>query len=166
MTAKSLLFSCSCQSPQLPTTFPLCPFILTSYPFLLLTEELIVQLIKNPPQFRRPEFLSWVEKICCRMDRWPTPVAQLVESACNVRDLDLIPGLGRSPGEGKGYPIQYSGLENSMDSPWVAKSPIGLSDFHFHFHSFLSLTEEFNFSIIVFYCIYPPVSILTASIFW
>ena len=37
------------------------------------------------------------------------------ESACNVGDLDLIPGLGRSPGEGKGYPLQYSGLENSMD---------------------------------------------------
>ena len=36
------------------------------------------------------------------------------ESACNVGDLDLIPGLGRSPGEGKGYPLQYSGLENSM----------------------------------------------------
>jgi len=33
--------------------------------------------------------------------------------------LDLIPGLGRSPGEGKGYPFQYSGLENSMDSPEV-----------------------------------------------
>ena len=30
-------------------------------------------------------------------------------------DLGLIPGLGRSPGEGKGYPLQYSGLENSMD---------------------------------------------------
>ena len=37
------------------------------------------------------------------------------ESACNVGDLDLIPGLGRSPGEGKGYPLQYSGLENSME---------------------------------------------------
>ena len=37
------------------------------------------------------------------------------ESACNVGDLDLIPGLGRSPGEGKGYLLQYSGLENSMD---------------------------------------------------
>ena len=36
------------------------------------------------------------------------------ESACNVRDLGLTPGLGRSPGEGKGYPLQYSGLENSM----------------------------------------------------
>jgi len=37
------------------------------------------------------------------------------ESACHVGDLGLIPGLGRSPGEGKGYPLQYSGLENSMD---------------------------------------------------
>ena len=37
------------------------------------------------------------------------------ESPCNLGDLGLIPGLGRSPGEGKGYPFQYSGLENSMD---------------------------------------------------
>ena len=37
------------------------------------------------------------------------------ESACNVEDLGSIPGLGRSPGEGKGYSLQYSGLENSMD---------------------------------------------------
>ena len=37
------------------------------------------------------------------------------ESACNARDLGLIPGLGRSPGEGKGYPLQYFGLENPMD---------------------------------------------------
>ena len=37
------------------------------------------------------------------------------ESTCNAEDLGLIPGLGRSPKEGKGYPLQYSGLENSMD---------------------------------------------------
>ena len=37
------------------------------------------------------------------------------ESACNVGDLVSIPGLGRSHGEGKGYPLQYSGLEKSMD---------------------------------------------------
>ena len=36
------------------------------------------------------------------------------ESACNEGDLGLIPGLGRSPGEGNSYPLQYSGLENSM----------------------------------------------------
>ena len=37
------------------------------------------------------------------------------ESTCIVGDLGLIPGLGRSPGEGRGYPLQHSGLENSMD---------------------------------------------------
>ena len=37
------------------------------------------------------------------------------EFTCNVGDLGSIPELGRSPGEGKGYPLQYSGLENSMD---------------------------------------------------
>ena len=55
------------------------------------------------------------------------------ESACNAGDLGLIPGLGRSPGEGKGYPLQYSGLENSMDCivHGVAKSRTWLSNFHF-----------------------------------
>ena len=44
-------------------------------------------------------------------------IAQLVKkkSTCNAGDLGLIPGLGRSPGEGKGYPLQDSGLENCMD---------------------------------------------------
>ena len=56
------------------------------------------------------------------------------ESACNAGGLDLIPGLGRSPGEGKGYPLQYSGLENPMDCivHGVAKSWTLLSDFDFH----------------------------------
>ena len=56
------------------------------------------------------------------------------ESTCHVGDLGLIPGLGRSPGEGKGYPFQYSGLENSMDYivHRVAKSRTRLSDVHFH----------------------------------
>ena len=44
------------------------------------------------------------------------------ESACNAGDLGSIPGLGRSSGEGKGYPLQYSGLENPRDySPWGRK---------------------------------------------
>ena len=42
------------------------------------------------------------------------------ESACNAGDLGLIPGLGRSPGEGNSYPLQYSGLENSMDCMYIA----------------------------------------------
>ena len=41
------------------------------------------------------------------------------ESACNVGDMGPIPELGRSPGEGKDYPLQYSGLENSMESQRV-----------------------------------------------
>ena len=45
------------------------------------------------------------------------------ESACNEGDLGSIPGMGRSPGEGKDYPLPVSGLKNSMDySPWVLKS--------------------------------------------
>ena len=57
------------------------------------------------------------------------------ESICNVGDLGSIPGLGRSPGEGKCHPLQYSGLENSMDCiiHGVAKSQTQLSDFHFLF---------------------------------
>ena len=44
------------------------------------------------------------------------------ESTCNAGDLGSIPGLGRSPGEGQGYPFQYSGLENSVDyNPWGRK---------------------------------------------
>ena len=54
------------------------------------------------------------------------------ESACNAGDLGSIPGLGRSAGEGIGYPLQHSGLENSMDYTvhGVAKSWTRLSDFH------------------------------------
>ena len=53
-------------------------------------------------------------------------------------NLGSIPGLGRSPGEGKSYPLQYSGLENSIDCivcivHGIAKSQTRLSDFHFHF---------------------------------
>ena len=89
---------------------------------------------------RRPRFDSWVRKIHWRRDRLPTPVfldfpggSAGTESACNDRDLCLIPGLGRSTGEGKGYPLQYSGLENSMDClvHGVAKDQTRLSDFHF-----------------------------------
>ena len=54
------------------------------------------------------------------------------ESALNMGDLGSIPGLGRSPGEGKGYPLQCSGLENSMDCivHGVAKSWTRLSNVH------------------------------------
>ena len=90
-----------------------------------------------------PWFNSWVRKICWRRDKLPTPVflgfpggSAGKESARNAADLSSIPGSGRSPGEEKGYPLQYSGLENSMDSieHGVAKSRTRLSNFHFQFH--------------------------------
>ena len=67
------------------------------------------------------------------------------EFTCNVEDL-VRSGLGRSRGEGQGYPFQYSGLENCMDRG-VAKSRTRLSDFDFHFQTLYleSLSEYFCF---------------------
>ena len=89
--------------------------------------------------YRRARFDSWVGKIPWRRDRLPTPVflgfhggSAAKESACNAGDLGLIPGLGRYPGQENGYPLQYSGLENSMDCTvhGVAKSQTQPSNFH------------------------------------
>ena len=83
---------------------------------------LVAQLVKNLPAMQGTlvQFLSG--KIPWRTDQLPTPVflgfpggSAGTESACNEGDLGSIPGLGRSPRGGKGYPLQYSGLENSMD---------------------------------------------------
>ena len=71
---------------------------------------------------------SWVWKIPWRRDRLPTPVfldfpggSAGKESTCNAGDLGSIPGLGKFPGGGKGYPLQYSGLENPTDGgAWQA----------------------------------------------
>jgi len=59
------------------------------------------------------------------------------ESTCNAGDLGSTPGLGRSPGEGKGYPLQYSGLENSMDCivHGITKHQTQMIDFHFTSHN-------------------------------
>ena len=74
--------------------------------------SLIAQLVKIHLQCRRPRFNSWVGKIHWRRDRLPTPVflgfpggLAGKESTCNAGELGLIPGLGRSPGEVKGYPL-------------------------------------------------------------
>ena len=99
----------------------------------------------SPPRDRT--CISCIEdRLCTAEPRWDPNIylylqvarfpcgSAVKESACNVRDLGSIPGLGRSPGEGKAYPLQYSGLENSMKciDHGVAKSRTQLSDFHFH----------------------------------
>ena len=75
------------------------------------------------------------------------------QSICNVADLGLIPGLGRSPGEGKGYPLQYSGLENSMDYivHGVAKSRTQLSYFYHHHHVYTPTEYYFSVTVVKFY---------------
>ena len=99
----------------------------------------MAQLVQNPPAVQETlvQFLGWEDS--WRRDSLPTPVflgfhcgSAGKESACNVGDLGLIPGLGRSPGEGKGYPLQYSGLENSMDciAHGAVKSQTQLINFH------------------------------------
>ena len=72
-------------------------------------------------------FLSWEDSLGEGTGNplqysWASLVAQLVKNLPAMRgDLGSIPGLGRSPGEEKGYPLQYSSLENSMVSPWGHK---------------------------------------------
>ena len=67
------------------------------------------------------------------------------ESSCNAGDLGLIPGLGRSPREGKGYPLLYSGLENSMDciAHGIPKSWAQLSNFHITHYITWSLERSY-----------------------
>ena len=81
----------------------------------------IAQLVKNPPAMQETpdQFLGQEDR--WRRDRLPTPVflgfpcgSAGKESASNAGDLGSVPGLESSPGEGKDYPLQYSGLENSM----------------------------------------------------
>ena len=100
----------------------------------------MAQLVKSSPAMQEPWLDSWVRKIHWRKERLPTPVflgfpcgSTGKESACNAGDLVLIPGFGRSPREGKCYPLQYSGLENSMDCVvhGVTKSRTQLINFHF-----------------------------------
>ena len=64
-------------------------------------------------------------------------VSTVKEFACNAGDLDSIPGLGRSPGEGNSHQLQDSGLENSMDYKvhGVTKNQTQLRDFHFTYYS-------------------------------
>ena len=85
--------------------------------------SLVAQLVKNPPAMQETpvQLLGWEDLL--EKDRLPTPVflgfpcgSAVKKSICNAGDLGLIPGLERSPGEGKDYPLQsVFGLKNSMD---------------------------------------------------
>ena len=84
--------------------------------------SLVAQMIKNPLAMQETavQFLGLEDPL--KRDRVPTPVilgfpggSGGKESTCNAGDLGLIPGLGRSPREGDGYPLQYSDLENPLD---------------------------------------------------
>ena len=126
--------------------------------------SLIAQLVRNPPAVPDPGSIPGVWKIPWRRDRLPTPVfsgfpcgSAGEEPACNAGDLGSIPGLGRSPREGKGYLLQYSGLENSMVCivHRVAKSCTQLSDFHFHtdFHCY---QKSNSYCVPIFKVSLPP----------
>ena len=120
--------------------------------------SLIAQLVKNPPAIQETPVQFLGGKIRWRRRyRLPTPVllgfphgSAGKESTCYVGDLGLIPGLGRSPGEEKGYPLQYSGLENSMDCivHGVTRSRTWLSDFHFHCWKFSFVELSFTIPMI------------------
>ena len=82
----------------------------------------MAQLVKNPPAMGKDWVLSlgWEDPL----EKGKATHSSILglpcgsagkESACNGEGLGSIPGLGRPPGEGKGYPLQYSVLENSMD---------------------------------------------------
>ena len=93
-----------------------------------------------------PWFDSWFGKICWRRDRLPTLVflgfscgSAGKKSTCNVGDLGSIPGLGRCPREGKGYPLQHSGLKNSMDCVVHGVTKSWTYSFSFHLPQYLTL---------------------------
>ena len=102
-------------SPSQLTRFYMC--------LISLFEALLMELGSVPVVLPTPVFLGFA---CGSAGK---------ESTCNVGDLGSIPGLGRSFGEGKGYQLQYSGLENSMNCivHGVTMSWTQLSDFHYHY---------------------------------
>ena len=111
------------------------------FPFLLFFLKFPDSSVGEEPTCNAgdPGSITGSGKIPWRRDRLPTPVflgfpcgSAGKESACNEEDLGSILGLGKSLGEGKGYPLQYSGLENSMDFivHGLTKSQTRLSNFH------------------------------------
>ena len=122
-------------------------FYICKYLYFSDWASLVAQLVKNSSAIQETPVWLLGQQTSWRRDRLLTPVflgfpggSGGKESACNVGDLGLIPGLGRSPGEWNGYPLQYSCLENSTDrGAWqttvhgVPKNWTQLSNFHFYF---------------------------------
>ena len=105
-------------------------------PSLVDMASLIAQLVKNLSAMQETPVQFLAQEDLLEKGYATTPVflsfpcgSAGKEFTCNAGDLSLIPELGRSPGEGKGYPLQYSGLKNG-----VSKSQTQLSDFHFGRH--------------------------------
>ena len=103
--------------------------------------SLVAQLVKNLPAMQESpvQFLGWEDLL--EKGQATTPIflgfpggSAGKEPTYSAGGLGSTPGLGRSPGEGKGYPLQYSDLENSMDCIFhgIGKSWTQLSKFHFH----------------------------------
>ena len=93
-----------------------------SYILIRNQASLMAQLVKNPPAVQETpvQFLGQEDLLekgqATHYSILGFPLwLRWKESACNAGDVGSIPGLGRSPGKEKGYPLQYSGLENSMD---------------------------------------------------
>ena len=114
-----------------PASFLLLKDIFSLPPYIL-RSSLIAQLVKNPPAMQETLVRFLGQEDLLERDRLPTPVflgfpcdSDGKEFACNAGDPGPIPGLGRFPEEVKGYTLQYSGLENSMDCivHGVTKSP-------------------------------------------
>ena len=99
--------------------------------FIRKRTSLIAQSVKNPPAIQETpvQFLGWEDPL--ERARLPTPAFLGFPCGSAGKECGRT-GFGRSPGEGKGYSLQYSGLENFTDYivPGVAKSGTWLSDFH------------------------------------
>ena len=104
------------------------------------------KLVRTSPAHRQianSKFIDSYADILYQLSHQGSPNSSVgKESACNSGGPGLIPGLGRSPGEGIGYPLQYSGLENAMDCivHGVTKSQSRLG--HFHFHMWILLKNK------------------------
>ena len=124
----------------------------TLYDFLVLPRCLLSESMRKQRAVRRILSFPW-----CYINSSGFPGgSDSKDSACNVGDLNLIPGLGRSPGEGKGCPLQYSGLENSIDCivHRVTKSQTRLGDFHFHFMTLTAGKNSFSAGFLLFQFIF------------